>query len=809
MEDDDRRIIDVSIAEEMKKSYLDYAMSVIVGRAIPDVRDGLKPVHRRIFYSMYELGLTYNKTYKKSARVVGEVLGKYHPHGDTAVYDAMVRLAQDFSLRYTLVDGQGNFGSVDGDSPAAMRYTEVKMKKFTEFLLADIDKETVDFRENFDGSLKEPVFLPTRFPNLLINGTSGIAVGMATNMVPHNLTEVSQAINLYLDNEDIEINEMLKHVKGPDFPTGGIILKDEKLMNMYRTGRGSVTIQSKYHFEDFGKKEAIIITEIPYQVNKANLVVQIANLVKNNVVNGISDLRDESNREGMRIVIELKRDTNAEFIMNNLLKHSALKTSIGIQNLCLVNNVPKVLNLKELIVQFVIHRRKVVTRRTEYELSKAKSRAHILEGLIKCLDNVDLAVKLIKESSDALQAKTKLMENFQIDEDQSKAILEMRLQKLTNLETLKLRQDFEDLMKIIAELSEILADKKKVDAIIKEELDEINNNFGDERKSEISLNTGDFNVEDLLENKTYVITLSHANYLKKMPLEMYRSQHRGGKGINSGDLKKDDFISQVVVADTHDILHFYTNLGKVYSLQTYMIPESSRIAKGKPAINLLKLSAGEAITNIIKVNKDEFKDENRFVMFATRKGFVKKVKLEMFESIQSNGKIAIGLDDDYLIGVKIIDETQDCDIFMTSSHGQAIVFNSTEVRSMGRTAKGVIGIRLGFEDKVVSMGICEKGTTLFTIGENGYGKRTAIEEYRHTHRGGKGIRNLNVTEKTGKVVNVQTIGDEDEILILTKMGKAIRILSNQISVIGRNTQGVRLVRLNNEDKISAVYILKI
>ncbi|MDD3263350.1 MAG: DNA gyrase subunit A [Candidatus Nanoarchaeia archaeon] len=809
MEDDDRRIIDVSITKEMKKSYLDYAMSVIVGRAIPDVRDGLKPVHRRIFYSMSELGLNYNKPYKKSARVVGEVLGKYHPHGDTAVYDAMVRMAQDFSLRYKLVNGQGNFGSIDGDSPAAMRYTEVKMDKLTEYMLADIDKETVEFRDNFDGSLKEPEFLPTRIPQLLINGTSGIAVGMATNMVPHNFKEINKAIELFLENEDVEIDEMLKYVRGPDFPTGGIIFKDERLMRMYRTGRGSVTIQSKYHFEEIGKKEAIIVTEIPYQVNKSTLVIQIADLVKNGVVNGISDLRDESNREGIRIVIEIKRDSNAEFVMNNLLKHSALKTSIGIQNLCLVNNTPKVLNLKELIVEFIKHRRLIVVRRTEYELKKALSKAHILEGLIKCLDNIDLAIKLIKESEDANIAKDNLIKNFEIDDEQARAILEMRLQKLTNLETLKLREEFNDLMKLIEELRSILADSKKIDSIIKQELEEIDGMFGDERKSEITTAMGDFNVEELLENKTYVITLTDANYLKRMPLELYQSQHRGGKGISAGDLKKDDFINEVVVADTHDILHFYTNLGKVYSLKTYMIPESSRIAKGKPAINLMKLGPGETITNILKVDKKDFTDENKFVMFATRRGFVKKVNLSHFESIQSNGKIAIGLEDDYLISVKIIDETQDCDIFMTTSLGQAIVYNSTEVRAMGRTAKGVIGIRLAYEDRVVSMGICEKGSCLFTIGENGYGKRTAIEEYRHTHRGGKGIRNLNVTEKTGKVVDVRSVSDEDEILILTKQGKAIRIFSNQMSIIGRSTQGVRLVKLNDGDKISSVYILKI
>ena len=790
----------IEIEEEVKKSYLDYAMSVIVGRAIPDVRDGLKPVHRRILFSMYDMKNDYNKPYKKSARIVGDVIGKYHPHGDSAVYDAIVRMAQDFSLRYPLVDGQGNFGSVDGDSAAAMRYTEIRMAKIAHEMLKDIEKETVPFQPNYDGSLNEPVVLPARIPNLLVNGSSGIAVGMATSIPPHNLNEVIDGIIALIENPDISIDELMKYVKGPDFPTGGIIYGISGIKKAYHEGRGRVVIRGKVNIEKVkGDRDRIIITEIPYQVNKANLITKIADLVRNKQIEGIADIRDESDRDGIRVVIELKKGVIPQVVLNHLYKHTQLQTSFSIIFLSLVNLQPKVLNLKGLLEEFVSFRKEVVINRTKYELRKARERAHILEGLKIAIENIDEVISIIKKSKNPALAKENLIKRFNFSDKQAQAILDMKLQRLTGLEREKILEEYRNILKLIADLEDILSSEKRVYTIIKDELLEIKEEYGDERRTQIIPDEQEFSIEDFIQEEDVVITVSGEGYIKRTPITSYRKQRRGGKGIRGTSTKEEDFIEHVFIASTHQTLLIFTTKGKCYWLKVYDIPEYGTGARGRSIANLLHLESNEKVAAYVSLK--ELKVEDKFIVFATENGLVKKTPVSAFSNPRKSGIIAITLrEGDTLISAKV--SGGDDFVFIATTNGKSIKFHEKDVRSMGRAASGVKGINLRKGDRVVSMDIVSDDNDVLTISEFGYGKRTSIKDYRLQSRGGSGIINMKVTDKTGKVVKVLTVDDNDEIVIMTIEGKAIRVKVSGISRIGRNTQGVRLLALNGNDIVT-------
>lgn len=802
--DENNRILPIEIGHEMKKSYIDYAMSVIAGRALPDVRDGLKPVHRRILYSMSELNLTPDKPYRKSARIVGDVLGKYHPHGDTAVYFAMVRMAQDFSTRGLLVDGHGNFGSVDGDSPAAMRYTEARMSKLALELLRDIDKETVDFTPNFDESLKEPSVLPSRFPNLLVNGSNGIAVGMATSIPPHNLGEVIDATIHLIDNEDCSIEDLIQFVQGPDFPTAAIIMGKENIAEAYRTGRGKVKVRARAYIEELAKgKQQIVVTEIPYQVNKAKLVEKIAELVKDKKVEGISDLRDESNRDGMRVVIELKRDANANIVLNKLYKHSQMEDTFSIIMLALVNGEPKVLNLKQVLYHYVQHQKDVVTRRTQFDLNKAEARAHILEGLRIALDNLDEVIKLIRASKTTQEAKEGLINRFNLSDLQAQAILDMKLQRLTGLERDKIEAEYAELLKKINRLREILSDERLLMNVIKQELTIIKENYSDDRRTEIKHAEGEIDMRDLIENEEVAVTLTHFGYIKRMPIDTYKSQNRGGRGISALTTREEDFIKELITTHTHSRLLFFTNKGRVYRLNAYEIPEAKRQAKGTAIVNLLQLNSDEKIATMISIDDNS---ESEYLLLTTKKGIVKKTKREEFKNINKSGLIAIGLrEDDELIGVKVTDGSED--VLLVTQGGMSIRFNENDIRHMGRTAMGVKGITLSNNDKVVSMNLCSEGTELLVVSGNGFGKRTSIEEYRSQIRAGKGIKTYNINDKTGEIVGAQMVNEDDEMMIINSNGVLIRLRVNEISLFGRVTSGVKLMK--TDDEVNVVSIAKI
>jgi DNA gyrase subunit A len=793
-------VIPVKIEEEMRRSYIDYAMSVIVGRALPDARDGLKPVHRRILYAMHELGTTHNKPYKKSARIVGEVLGKYHPHGDTAVYDALVRMTQDFSMRYPLIEGQGNFGSVDGDAPAAMRYTEVRLARIAEELLEDIDRETVDFMPNFDDSLVEPVVLPGKLPNLLLNGSSGIAVGMATNMPPHNLCEVVDAVNAVIDDPEIEGKELLSHVKGPDFPTGGLICGRQGILRAYQTGRGVIRLRGRASVEKGEDRDRIIVSELPYQVNKAKLLEDIARLVREKKIEGIADLRDESDREGMRVVIELKANAIPEVVLNRLYKHTQLETAFGIINLALVNGEPRVLTLKGLIQEFIEHRKNVVRRRTEYELRKAEKRAHILEGLKLALSNIDRVIKIIRSSRTAEKARAALLKAFTLSDAQAKAILDMRLQQLAALEREKLAEEHRKLLERISWLKKVLASERRLLGIIKEELQELREKYGDQRRTEILEEVPELTLEDLIAEEDVIVTVTNRGYIKRLPADTYRRQRRGGKGVIGIETKEEDFVSDVFVASTHDNLLFFSNRGRVYLKKVYEIPEGGRYARGKAIVNLLEVEEGEQITACIPIK--EF-DEKRYLLMATRKGRVKKTPLAAFRNIRRTGIIAVNLlEGDELVSVALTDGG--CEVVLGTRNGKAIRFSEKDVRPMGRAAAGVTGIKLERGDRVVGMVVTTESITILAVTENGYGKRTPLEEYPLQRRGGKGVINILTTPRNGPVVEIKGVKDEDELVLMSSQGMAIRLPVKGISVLKRNTQGVKLMRLNPGDKVRAV-----
>jgi DNA gyrase subunit A len=794
--------IQVNIEDEMRKSYLDYAMSVIIGRALPDVRDGLKPVHRRILYAMHDLGNLWNKPYKKSARIVGDVIGKYHPHGDVAVYDTIVRMAQDFSLRYPLIDGQGNFGSIDGDPPAAMRYTEIRMAPITAELLSDIEKETVDFIPNYDGTLEEPTILPARIPNLLINGSSGIAVGMATNIPPHNLSEVIEGITVLINNPDVTIEELIKKILGPDFPTSGFICGREGIKSAYETGRGSIVIRARAFIEKQkkGEKEAIIVSELPYQVNKANLIEKIAELVRDKKIEGISDLRDESDRDGMRIVIELKRDGIAEIILNQLYQHTQMQTTFGVIMLAIVGIQPRVLNLKELLQHFINFRKEIITRRTVFELKKAEARAHILEGLKIAIKNLDTVIALIRSSANPQIAKEGLMKKFSLSEIQAQAILDMRLQRLTALERGKIDEEYKETIKQIERYKQILANERLVFEIIIEELQGIKKKYGDDRKTEIVDKPLEITLEDMIVEEDMVVTITHQGYIKRSASSLYRSQRRGGKGVTGAITKEEDFVQDLFVASTHSYLMFFTNKGEVYWLKVYEIPEAGRAARGKAIVNLIKLEPDEKITAILTVR--EF-TEGRFVVMATRKGTVKKTPLTAYSKPRSTGIIALLLEEgDELIAVALTDGNQD--LFLGSKEGKSIRFKEKQIRVVGRATKGVRGMDLEEDDEVVGMEIVGDGTAILTVCEHGHGKRTDASEYRAQRRGGKGIITIKTTERNGKVVAINKMMDDDDLMIITTLGKIIRIHGANIPVIGRNTQGVRLIGIESEEKVCGV-----
>jgi len=793
---DTNRIQEVNISQEMKSSFLDYAMSVIVSRALPDVRDGLKPVHRRILYTLYELGMTPDKPYKKSSRVVGNVTAQYHPHGDVAVYDAMVRMAQDFSYRYPLVDGHGNFGSIDGDAPAAMRYTEARMASITLELLRDIQKNTIDFGPNYDGQQEEPLVLPSRFPNLIVNGASGIAVGMATNIPPHNLREVIDGILKLLDNPDSTVEDLMRIVKGPDFPTGGIILGTDGIRKAYRTGRGSIQIRAKTRIEEAGNgKMRIIVEELPYQVNKAKLVEKIADLVRDKKIEGITDLRDESDRNGMRIVIELRRDVNPRVILNNLFKHTNLQTSFGVNMLALVNGQPRVLNLKEVLYHYIQHQIEVIRRRTQFDLNKAEERAHILEGLRIALDHIDEVIALIRASATTAEARTGLMERFELSEKQAQAILDMRLQRLTGLEREKIENEYQELQKLIAELRAILADENKIRGVLRDEILEIKEKFGDERRTLIKLDVDDIAEEDLIPEDEVAIMLSHRGYIKRMPLSTYRAQRRGGKGITGMGTKEDDFVQHLFVTHSHNHLLFFSNKGKVYRLKAYEVPELGRTARGTPIINLIQIDQDERIETVIPVK--DFTDD-KFLFFVTAEGVVKKTSLHEFENIRRNGLFAINLrTGDELVGVRLTDGNQE--VIMGTKQGMAIRFPECDVREMGRSATGVKGITLGEDDRVIDMDIVLPDLDVLIVTRNGYGKRTPLEEYRVQSRGGKGIKTISLTEKKGDVIGHKVVSPEEDFMIVTQSGMVIRLKVDEISVMGRYAQGVKLITLDGDE----------
>ncbi|CDO04860.1 DNA gyrase subunit A [Oceanobacillus picturae] len=794
---------EINISNEMRTSFLDYAMSVIVSRALPDVRDGMKPVHRRILYAMNDLGMHSDKAYKKSARIVGEVIGKYHPHGDSAVYETMVRMAQDFSYRYMLVDGHGNFGSVDGDSAAAMRYTEARMSKISMELLRDINKDTIDYTDNYDGSEREPVVFPARFPNLLVNGTSGIAVGMATNIPPHNLGETIDAVLAISKNPDITINELMEdYIHGPDFPTAGQILGKSGIRKAYETGKGSITVRAKANIEEHANgKATIIVTELPYQVNKAKLIERIAEHVRDKRIEGITDLRDESDRNGMRIVMELRRDVNANVVLNNLYKHTALQTTFGINTLALVDGQPKVLTIKQCLEYYLEHQKVIIKRRTAFELRKAEARAHILEGLRIALDHLDEVIALIRNSKTADIARDGLMERFKLSEKQSQAILDMRLQRLTGLEREKIENEYKELLDLIEELKAILADEEKVLEIIREELTEVKERFNDERRTELVLGGVDFfEDEDLIPEENIVITLTHQGYIKRLPSSTYRTQKRGGRGIQGMGTNEDDFVEHLVSTSTHDTVLFFTNKGKVYKAKGYEIPEFSRTAKGIPIINLLQIEKGEWVNAVISVN--EFTDTD-YLFFTTKYGISKRTTLSQFANIRKGGLIAVGLrDEDELISVRLTDGAKD--MMIATKNGYLIRFPEDQIRSMGRTAAGVKGISLREDDEVVSMEILQEDSKILHVTSKGYGKQTPEMEYRVTNRGGKGIFTCNLTDKTGHVVAVKAVSGEEDLMLITVAGVLIRIPVQDISETGRNTMGVRLIRLQEEEEVATV-----
>ena len=794
------KIKPIEVVGELKRSFVAYAMAVNVSRAIPDVRDGLKPVHRRILYSMGELNNFYDKPYKKSARIVGEVMGKYHPHGDSSIYDALVRLAQDFSIRYPLVDGHGNFGSVDGDPPAAQRYTEARLSKIAELMLRDIDKETVDFRPNFDDTLQEPMVLPSRFPNLLVNGADGIAVGMATNIPPHNLTEVINGLQAMIDNPDIDIDELIKIIPAPDYPTGGIIMGRTAVKHAYKTGRGGILVRGRAEIEETSSgRQRILITELPYQVNKARFIQQMADMVKNKKIDGISDLRDESDRDGLRVVVDIKKDANAQVVLNLLYKHTMLQQSSGIIMLALVNGVPKVLNLKEMLYYYLEHQKEVVVRKTRYDLKKAEEREHIVKGLVIALANIDEVIKVIKQSSDKNEAVTNLTTQFELDEIQANAILEMKLSKLTSLEVEKLNEELASLEATITDLKDILDKPARVLKIVRDDLEEVKQQFGDKRKTEISMEMGGIDIEDLIAEEDVIISMTHMGYIKRMSADEYKAQHRGGVGITAHKTKDEDFVEKMFVCSTHDELLYFTNLGKVYSAKAYEIPEAQRQAKGRAIINLLQLSLGEKVNAIIPLKKDA---KGNLIM-ATKNGLIKKTPLSEYENIRKVGKIAIKLvEGDELIGVDITSGRDD--ILVASHDGKCIRFNETDVRLVGRDSQGVRSMKLADGDYVVDMAIVHENTNIITISENGYGKQTKIDEFRLQQRGGSGVKAGVFNEKTGKLVSLKQIEEDCDLLLIADNGVIIRTPTADISHFSRVSQGVKIMKLKNNAKITGV-----
>lgn len=801
------KLIPINIEDEMKSAYIDYSMSVIVSRALPDVRDGFKPVHRRVLFGMHELGIRANTAYKKSARIVGEVLGKYHPHGDSSVYDTMVRMAQEWSLRYLLVDGQGNYGSVDGDSPAAMRYTEARMQKISEDMMADIEKDTVDHQLNFDDTLKEPTVLPTRIPNLLVNGASGIAVGMATNMPPHNLTEVVNGIIQFIDDADITIETLMQTIKAPDFPTGGTIYGYDGVREAFLTGRGRVVLRAKANIEEVNGRECIIVTEIPYQVNKAEMIRKTAELINDKKIEGISNIRDESDRKGMRIVYILKRDAIPNIVLNKLYKFTALQSSFSVNNIALVNGRPELLNLKDMIHHFVDHRHDVVVRRTQFELKKAEERAHILEGLIIASDNIDEVIQLIRSSSNAEEARQKLIEKFELTEIQAKAIVEMRLRQLTGLEQDKLRAEFDDLIRTIADLKDILDKKDRRMAIIKEELIAVREKYGDERRSNIEYAGGNFRVEDMIPDEKVVITISHAGYIKRTALTEYKTQNRGGVGQKASTTRNEDFLEHIFVGTNHQYMLFFTQNGKCFWMRVYEIPEGSRIAKGRAIQNLINIEQDDKVKAFICTQdlKDEDYINSHYVIMATKKGQVKKTLLEQYSRPRANGINAITVkEDDELLEAKLTNGNSQ--ILLAVKSGKAIRFEENKTRPMGRGASGVRGIRLANQkDELVGMvSVNDMDSNILVVSENGYGKRSSLEDYRTTNRGGKGVKTISITEKTGDLVAIKNVSDEDDLMIINKSGIAIRMSVADLRVMGRATQGVRLINLKDSDSIAAV-----
>lgn len=804
MEFGNGRILPVNLEQEMRNSYIDYAMSVIVSRALPDVRDGLKPVHRRILYAMQEAGMTSGKPYKKSARIVGEVLGKYHPHGDSSVYDAIVRMAQDFSMRYMLADGHGNFGSVDGDPPAAMRYTEVRMARIAELMLQDIDKDTVDFVPNYDESLKEPSVLPSKFPELLVNGTSGIAVGMATNIPPHNMSEVIDGVLMLIDNPDASVEELMTVIKGPDFPTGGLIMGTTGIRDAYTTGRGSVKMRAKAHIETMSNgKPRIVVTELPYQVNKARLIEKIAELARDKQIEGITDLRDESDRKGMSIVIELRKDINPDIMLNQLYKHTQLQDTFGVIMLALVDNQPRILTLKQVLHYYIQHQEDVITRRTRYELSKAEARAHILEGLTIALDHLDAVITTIRESQTADIARNALMDGFKLSEKQAQAILDLRLQRLTGLEREKIEEEYQEVLKKIEWLKSVLADESKIMTIIKEELTAVKEKYGDVRRTAITYDMSEMSEEDLIADEDVVLTISHNNYIKRMKLDTYNKQNRGGQGILGMSTKEGDFVENILITTTHHTILFFTSRGRVHYLKAYQIAEASRQARGTALINLLKLDKGEKITAVLQVREY---NPAKFLFMATRKGIVKKVQLSEFNTTRKLGVIALKLDDDdELIGVKQTDGQKQ--IVIGTRNGYAIIFDEEEVRSMGRIARGVKGIKLRDGDEVVGMDTIKRDSEILTVTAGGYGKRTKVEEYTTHHRGAMGVINLRVTEKTGEVIGLKVVRDGQELMLISTNGIIIRTGLDKISVIGRASQGVIIMKTAEDDKVASMAIL--
>ncbi len=796
----------VIIENEMKTAYLDYAMSVIVGRALPDVRDGLKPVHRRILFAMNEMGITFSKSTKKSARIVGEVLGKYHPHGDSAVYESLVRMAQDFSLRYPLIKGQGNFGSVDGDSAAAMRYTEAKLAKISTSMLADIEKETVDFRPNFDDSLKEPVVLPAGLPNLLVNGSNGIAVGMATNMPPHNLNEISDAIIALIDDESIGITELCTYVQGPDFPTGANIIGIAGAQRAYHTGRGKVLVRASLHIEEVRGRQAVIITEIPYQVNKTALIEQIAEAVRDGRIEYVSDIRDESDRTGMRIVIELKKNANLDVVQNQLLKHSRLQTTLSMISLAIVDEQPRVLNLKELMQQFIAHRKEVITRRTTFDLRKAEKKVHLLEGLTKALDNIDAIISLIKKAKAAQDAKEQLIRNYSFSDEQAQAILDMKLQRLTNLEQGKIREDYKATIELIKEFKNILASEEKIKNIVKEELQIIKGQYGDARRTKIELvEDEEIDDEDLIPKEDQIITITNSGYAKRSPIDTYKVQNRGGKGVIGASMKEEDVIEHLFIANTHSHLLIFTDKGKVYWLKVYRIPESSRQAKGKAIVNLVQLSSEEKIAAVIPVK--EFLATN-YLLLVTKKGVIKKTSLEAYSHPRQTGIIGITLDEGDRV-IRVLKTNGSQNILLASRQGQAIRFNEQDARPIGRTSRGVRGMLLKKDDSIIGAVIAKDENTLLTVTENGYGKRTPVTDYRLINRGGKGVRNIICNARNGNVASIRTVAGDEEMLLISRKGIIIRTSVNQISIIGRNTQGLRVMRLTEGDQVKATALVQL